>query len=71
MIKQDQLNQITTELLIVWTCLRGWIFFENDSVESDCMEDIVDSGCRENSDVDEAYDQQIVLNHSTRGYFLK
>ena len=71
MIKQNQLNQIADELLIVWYRLGGVEFFDNDSVESDYMVDSVEHDCRDKYDVSGTSDQQIVLNHSTRGDFLK
>ena len=51
MMKYNQLNQISAELLIVWTHLGEWGIFENDGVESGCMGDIVESDCKYKSDV--------------------
>ena len=62
---------IETEWLIVRNCLEGWKIFENDSEESDYMEDNVAYDCRNKSDVNETYDLHVVWNHSTRGDFLK
>ena len=50
------MNQIETELLIVWTCLSGWGLFESDSVESDFMGDSVDSDSGDKSDIKETID---------------
>ena len=51
MIKYNHLNHIAAEWLIVWTCIGGWEFFENDSVQSDCMGDSVESDRKDKYDV--------------------
>ena len=45
------MNHIAAEWLIVWTCIGGWEFFENDSVQSDCMGDSVESDRKDKYDV--------------------
>ena len=56
MIKCNQLNQISTELLIVWACLGGWKILENDSVKSDYIGNSVESDLRGKCDVNETAD---------------
>ena len=61
MIVYNQQNQIETDRWSVWICTVGWGIFENSTVESDN---------RENSDVNETADQQIVWIHSIGVDFL-
>ena len=51
MIKYNQLNHITAELLIILTCIGGCGIFENDGIQSDCMGDSVEYDRKDKSDV--------------------
>ena len=62
MIVYNIQNQIAADQQNVWICTGGWDIFDNSSVESDR---------RDKYSVNEIADQQIVWNHSTRGYFSK
>ena len=62
MIVYNQYNHIADDQQNVCIFTGGWVIFENYSVQSDS---------RDKSGVNEAADQQIVFNHSTRGYFSK
>ena len=57
MIKNKQLNHISTEWLILCTRLGGWELSQNDIVESDFMGDSVESDLRDKSDVNETVDR--------------